>query len=95
MNRMINGQITNMRDFKAPYEFREYPKHVKLPDGSVITVESAEEEAAAVGEDSDEAGEGNEREALMAEARSLGLNPHHKLGVDKLRELVTEAKSHS
>lgn len=30
MNRMTNGQITNMRDFTAPYEFREYPKHVTL-----------------------------------------------------------------
>lgn len=95
MNRMTNGQITNMRDFTAPYEFLEYPKHVNLADGSVITVHNAEEEAAAVGEDSDEAGEGNEREELMAQAKALGLNPHHKLGADKLRELIAEAKSHS
>lgn len=85
MNRMTNGQITNMRDFTAPYEFREYPKHVTLADGSVITVNSAEEEAAAVG---DEEPESDERAELMAQARALGLNPHHKLGVDKLRELI-------
>jgi hypothetical protein len=94
MNRMQNGQIVNMRNFTAPYEFREYPKHVKLIDGSVITVNSAEEEAAAVGEEHDEA-ENDERSALMAQARALGLNPHHKLGADKLRELINASQSHS
>ncbi|HEF4757109.1 hypothetical protein KTF24_13850 [Burkholderia multivorans] len=41
----------NMRNFTAPYEYREYPKWVTLADGSGIIVENAEEEAAALGKE--------------------------------------------
>lgn len=72
----------NGRNFTAPYTFVEYPKHVTLADGSVIVVNNAEEEAAATGDQSDE------RAELMAQAKELGLNPHHKTGVEKLREMI-------
>lgn len=32
------------------------------------------------------------RQALLGEAKSLGLNPHHKTGEDKLRAMIAEAK---
>jgi hypothetical protein len=38
----------NMRNFTAPYEYREYPKWVTLADGSGIIVYDADEEAAAL-----------------------------------------------
>ncbi|ABO54185.1 hypothetical protein UA18_03447 [Burkholderia multivorans] len=85
--------MSNMRNFTSPYKFREYPKHVTLADGSYVVVNNPEEEAAAIGEES--AGEGGTealRDALMAEARALGLNPHHRSGIDKLREMIAGAK---
>jgi hypothetical protein len=39
----------NMRNFTAPYEYREYPKWVTLADGSGIIVENEAEESAALG----------------------------------------------
>lgn len=75
----------NMRNFTAPYEYREYPKHIALADGSTITVHNADEEAAATARD-----EPTERDALMAEAKALGLNPHHKVGIEKLQQLILE-----
>ena len=83
-------QNRNMRNFTAPYVFQEYPKHVALADGSFITVNNAEEEAAAVGADD---GSTDERAELMEKARALGLNPHHKAGVEKLKQLISEAQS--
>lgn len=37
-------------NFTAPYEYREYPKAVTLADGTVIVVNDAAEEQAAIGE---------------------------------------------
>ena len=34
----------------------------------------------------------DDREALMEEAKALGLKPHHKAGVDKLKTMIEEAK---
>jgi hypothetical protein len=73
----------NMRNFTAPYTFVEYPKHVQLADGSFLVVNNADEEAAATATD-----EPDERAELMAQAKALGLNPHHKAGVEKLREMI-------
>lgn len=92
MNRLIAGEIVNMRDFKAPYEYREYPKWVTLADGSQILVQNENEEFAAVGEQELPAEMQDERETLMAEAKALGLNPHHKLGADRLRQMIDKAK---
>lgn len=36
--------------------------------------------------------EDGERDALFAEAEALGLKPHHKAGVDKLKAMIAEAK---
>lgn len=78
----------NMRNFTAPYEFKEFPKWVDGPDGKPVIVNDAEEEAsiaASFGSESD-------RDALFQQAKDLGLNPHHKLGADKLRAMIEQAK---
>ena len=77
----------NGRNFTAPYVFHEYPKWITLADGSGITVQNADEEAAATAKD-----EPDERSALFDHAKELGLNPHHKAGVDKLREMIAAAQ---
>ncbi len=35
----------------------------------------------------------NELDALKSEAEALGLKPHHKAGVEKLKEMIAEAKA--
>jgi hypothetical protein len=77
----------NMRNFTAEYVFREFPKWVELANGERILVHNAEEEAAAVGPE-----ETPGREALFEEARSLGLNPHHRTGEEKLVQMIKEAR---
>lgn len=75
----------NGRNFTAPYVFVEYPKHVTLADGSIITVNNADEEVAATASDEPPSGE---RDALMAKAKELGLAPHPRTGEAKLREMI-------
>lgn len=77
----------NNRDFTAQYVFQEYPKWVTLADGSQMLANNADEEQVLVGSPAVD-----EREALLAEAKALGLNPHHKTGEDKLRAMIAEAK---
>lgn len=87
-------KLENKWNYTASYEFREYPKWVSLADGSQFMVHDAEEERAAIGaEASVDAGMENLRDALMAEAKALGLQPHHKTGAEKLQQLINEAKS--
>lgn len=84
----------NNRDFTAPYVFQEFPKWVTLADGSQILVENAEEEAI-VTEDKKEDGDpaaDAEREALLAQAKELGLKVHPATGLDKLREKIAAAQ---
>lgn len=93
MNRLIAGEIVDMRAVAPAYEHKEYPKWVRLADGSQIVVNDSDEEQAAIGvEKSVEAGYGNLRDALAAEARELGLMFHHRTGADKLREMIDAAK---
>jgi hypothetical protein len=83
---------SNGRNFTAPYKFVEYPKWVDLADGSRIVVHDEDEEAAAVGADASEAEDVREdveeRQRLFAEAKALGLNPHHKMKSARLRQLI-------
>jgi hypothetical protein len=89
---MDHINLSNGRNFKAPYVFSEYPKWVTKTDGSSALVNSADEEVEA----SDDAPQSNERDALMAQAKALGLNPHHKTGVEKLKGLIaTQTQSQS
>lgn len=81
----------NNRDFTAPYVFQEFPKWVTLADGSQMLVHNADEEA--VLSAPSVPAPTNERDALLAEAKALGLNPHHKTGEDKLRAMIAEAKA--
>ena len=80
----------NKWNYEASYVFHEFPKWVTLADGEQILVHNAEEENAAIGQAP--ADSGADRDQLMAEAKALGLNPHHKTGADKLQQLINEAK---
>ena len=83
----------NRLNYTSPYVYHEYPKWVTLADGSKIVVDNAEEESAAIGAEEDsQAGFDNLRDALMAEAKALGLNPHHKMGAERLQQLINESK---
>ena len=94
MNRLIAGEIVDVRGVAPVYEHKEYPKWVRLADGSQIVVNDSDEEQAAIcAEASVEAGYGNLRDALAAEARELGLTFHHRTGADKLREMIESAKA--
>lgn len=93
MNRLIAGEIVNVRAVVPAYEHKEYPKWVRLADGSQIVVNDSDEEQAAIGAEAPvEVGYGNLRDALATEARELGLTFHHRTGADKLREMIDAAK---
>lgn len=83
---------SNARNFTAPYKFVEYPKWVKLADGSDLLVHDEDEEAAAIGAEESEVEnireDVAERQRLFAEAKSMGLNPHHKMKIARLRQLI-------
>jgi hypothetical protein len=81
--------LSNGRNFTAAYEFVEYPKWIEH-EGKTVLVHDAREERDLKSDV--EVGMDNVREALMAEARALGLTPHHKTGVEKLQQLIDEAK---
>lgn len=90
----------NNWNYSSEYVYREYPKYVTREDGSQIigadgqamVAQSKEEEDAILALDSTPADSGADRDQLMAEAKALGLNPHHKTGADKLQQLINEAK---
>lgn len=79
---------SNMRNFTANYVYHEFPKWVELANGERIIVNNADEEAAAIGPEA----ETPAREALIAEARSLGLSPHHRTGEEKLAQMIKDAR---
>ena len=84
----------NMRNFTAPYVFREYPKWVTLADGSQMVVNDADEEFAAVGEkEKVNPVDSIERDALLTQAKDLGLKPHHKMSNQTLQRLIDESQS--
>lgn len=93
---MNHINLSNGRNFTAPYKFVEYPKYVKLADGSSLLVHDEDEEAAAIGAEPEEVDSVREsvqeRERLFAEARAMGLNPHHKMRAARLRELIDASK---
>lgn len=93
MNRLIAGEIVDIRDATVPYVYHEYPKWVTLADGSQLIVNDPDEESAAIGEEADvQVASENLLDALRTEAKLLGLNPHHRAGIEKLRELIESAK---
>ncbi|CAG4900766.1 hypothetical protein [Paraburkholderia saeva] len=86
--------VTGPRNFTAPYVPQEFPKWVTLADGSMLIVNDKDEEAAAIGEECADTGTVESlRDALMTEAKALGLKPHHKTGIEKLQQLINDAKS--
>lgn len=86
---MDHINLSNGRNFKAPYVFSEYPKWVVEADGKPVLVSNEAEEMAL----SADPAQNGERDELMTQAKALGLNPHHKLGVEKLKELIASAQS--
>lgn len=70
-------------------------KLLDLYKGEVISLEQATaqfDDAEKIGEDTPEATV-EELDALKAEAAALGIDFHHRAGVDKLRALIAEAKA--
>ncbi len=94
---MSHINASNGRNFIAPYTYSEYPKWVKLADGSSLVVHDEDEESAAVTADGDDVEavreEVKEREQLFAQAKSLGLKPHHKMRIERLRDLIATGRS--
>jgi hypothetical protein len=88
---------SNGRNFTAPYTFHEFPKWVKLADGSSVIVHNSEEEAKALQADEESLEtvreDFEERQRLFERAQSLGLKPHHKMKASTLRELIESANS--
>lgn len=82
----------NKWNYTSSYVFQEFPKWVTLADGTQILVHDADEEKAAIGVEEISQPMDNLRDALMAEAKALGLDPHHRTGVDKLQQLINESK---
>ena len=82
----------NKWNYTSSYVFQEFPKWVTLADGTQILVHDADEEKAAIGVEEISQPMDNLRDALMAEAKALGLEPHHRTGVDKLQQLINESK---
>jgi len=84
------------RDYTSPYEFAEYPKWVTDAEGRKHLVENSEQEALHVpptpDDESEEPAPSVTRDALFAEASALGLNPHHRAGEQKLRDMIAAAK---
>jgi hypothetical protein len=84
-----------------PVPYAEYPKQVRSPsDGKDIIVYNSREER----EIMDEAPkafvtsgktivEKDEMTLLLEQAEKLGLKPHHKIGLARLRSMVKEAES--
>ncbi|WP_059416166.1 hypothetical protein [Cupriavidus basilensis] len=87
----------NNREFTSEYVFQEFPKWVTLADGSMLLVNSAEEEAVVIGpKEPKQEGDATaqaDKAALLEQARALGLDPHANTGVEKLKQLISEAKS--
>lgn len=92
-------KVENRLNYTTEYVYREYPKYVTREDGSQIigpgghamVAHSKEEEDAILASEAP-ARAGGDRDSLMAEAQALGLNPHHKTGVEKLQQLINESK---
>ena len=84
-----------------PVEFAEYPKQVKSPlDGKAIIVYSSREEKEIMDESPKDfvtSGktivEKDEYTLLSERAKELGLTPHHKTGLARLRDMVKEAEA--
>jgi len=84
----------NMRNFTAPYVYREFPKWVTLADGSQIIVNNEEEEFAAIGEkEVAPAVNSTERDALLTRAKELGIKTHHRMSNETLQRLISDPQS--
>jgi hypothetical protein len=98
-NVAFQPKCENRLNYTTEYVYREYPKYVTRADGSqvigadghAITAHTKEEEDAILASEAPADASGD-RDSLMAEAQALGLNPHHKTGVEKLRQLIQESK---
>ena len=61
--------------------------------GIAFTAETSDEDLLNVVLEADEAAKDNEREALLKEARDLGLNPNANTGTEKLKKLIADKKA--
>lgn len=77
---------------EAPYQFREYPKHVypNGPELPFVQVSSAEEEEAAMATGKVSSAD-DERKRLLAVAGQAGLKVDARWGIDRIVAAITNA----
>lgn len=82
-----------VKKVKDPVTDREKLEAQAAALGIAFSSDTSDEDLGnAIAEATEEAGK-NEREALLAEARSLGLNPNANTGTDKLKKLIADKKA--
>ena len=85
-------------DDKEPSKKKEETDRSKLEDQARalkvdFTPETSDDDLINAILEAEEAAGNSEREALLKEARDLGLNPNANTGVEKLRKMVAEKKA--
>lgn len=83
---MADEIVKYVRGDDVKYTFARFEHELKLV-GFIRADKKAEELPASADEVADD------RAVLFEEARSLGLDPHHRTGVEKLKEMIEEAKT--
>lgn len=81
------------KDAKTNLTDREQLEARATGHGIAFTADTSDEDLLNAVLEADEAAKDNEREALLKEARDLGLNPNANTGTEKLKKLIAEKKA--
>lgn len=86
-------KVAAAKDAKTNLTDREQMEARATGYGIAFTPETSDEDLLNAVLEADEAAKDNEREALLKEARDLGLNPNANTGTEKLKKLIAEKKA--
>lgn len=81
------------KDAKVNLTDREQLEARATGHGIAFTADTSDEDLLNAVLEADEAAKNNEREALLKEARDLGLNPNANTGTEKLKKLIADKKA--
>lgn len=81
------------KDAKTNLTDREQLEARATGHGISFTAETSDEDLLNAVLEADEKAKDNEREALLKEARDLGLNPNANTGTEKLKKLIADKKA--